>query len=599
MIKLSDYVIKRLKEKYNVQRVYMIPGGGAMHLNDSIGQYIPYVCNHHEQGCAFAAEGQARYTNDLAVVCTTSGPGALNAVTGVFGQWTDSVPVLYISGQIKRQTLMATYPELKIRQIGDQEVDIISVVKSITKYAVCVTKPEEIRYHLDRAIYEATNGRRGPVWLDIPLDVQGMPVDENNLIDFIPPENEKYDLKIDEVTEKLQNSKRPLIVAGYGVRISEQISLLKKFVSDYNLPLVTTFNGVDIIEDNNPNYTGRIGTVGQRAGNFALQNSDCILFLGTRNNIRQASYNWEAFGDKAFKIVVDIDKAELEKPTVKPDLGVNADLKEFLPELCRQNIKFNPDPEWLDFCKKLKEKYDFYHTEAYKQKTKVINPYHFFRRLFETAPEQSAIVTGNGTACVVSYQTGLIKKGTRLFYNSGNATMGFDLPAAIGVSCSDNKREVIVITGDGSIMMNLQELQTIKNLNLPIKIFVINNDGYISMKQTQGNFFNGRLTAADSSSGVICPDFVKLAKGFGIKGVKISKPSEIDKKIKKVLTYKEPVICEVMTEKNYIFQPKLSSKKLEDGTMVSSRLEDMFPFLDREEFKENMIDGQKGMQMAE
>jgi len=593
MIKLSDYVIKRLKEKYNVARVYMIPGGGAMHLNDSIGRYIPYVCNHHEQGCAFAAEGQARYTNDLAVVCTTSGPGALNAVTGVFGQWTDSVPVLYISGQIKRATLMASYPDLKIRQIGDQEVNIISVVKSITKYAICVTKPEEIKYHLDRAIYEALNGRRGPVWLDIPLDIQSAMIDENNLIDFIPEKEYKADLRLNEAVEHLSIAKRPLIVAGHGVRISDQISLLKEFITKFNLPIVSTFNGADIIEETNPNYIGRIGTIGQRAGNFALQNADCVLFLGTRNNIRQSSYNWESFADKAFKIVVDIDKSELEKPTVKPDLAINADLKDFLPELynyiLKNNITLEKDNSWIEFCKNLKNKYDFYKTEAYKQKTKIINPYYFFRKLFESLPENSHIVTGNGTACVLSFQTGIIKTGTRLIYNSGNATMGFDLPAGIGVSMADNHSEVIVITGDGSIMMNLQELQTIKNLNLPLKIFVINNDGYISMKQTQGNFFEGRLTAADSSTGVICPDFMKLAKGFGIKGIKIENPKDIESKIKKILSFRQPVICEVKVEKNYIFQPKLSSKKLEDGSLVSSRLEDMYPFLDRNEFEENMI----------
>ena len=592
MIKLSDYIIKRLKEVYKIPMVYMIPGGGAMHLNDSIGKYMEYICNHHEQGCAFAAEGQARYTNKLSFVCTTSGPGALNAITGVFGQWTDSVPVLYISGQIKRATLKASYPDLKIRQIGDQEVDIISVVKSITKYAVCVTEPKEIKYHLDRAIYEATTGRRGPVWLDIPLDVQSTMIDEDNLVGFLPPEKPIYDLKLEEVLEHLKNAERPLIVSGYGVRISEQIPLLKRLAEEFKLPVVTTFNGVDIFEENNRNYIGRIGTIGQRGGNFVLQNSDCVLFLGTRNNIRQASYNWESFADKAFKIVVDIDKAELEKPTVKPDLAINADLKDFLPELynkLRAGNCIKVEKEWLDYCQNMKTKYDFEHTEVYQQKKEVINPYFFFRKLYEKLPKESAIVTGNGSACVLSYQVGIIKEGTRLFYNSGNATMGFDLPAAIGVSCSDNKREVIVITGDGSIMMNLQELQTIKNLNLPIKIFVINNDGYISMKQTQGNFFDGRLTGADSTSGIICPDFVKLAEGFGIKWVKIEKPEEIETKIQDVLALKEHVICEVMVEKHYIFQPKLSSKKLEDGTMISSRLEDMFPFLEREEFKENML----------
>lgn len=590
-IKLSDYIIKRLRDVYKVPRIYMIPGGGAMHINDSVGQYMDFVCNHHEQGCAFCAEGQARFSNELAVVSTTSGPGALNAVTGVFGQWTDSVPVLYISGQIKRATLMATYPELKIRQIGDQEVDIISVVKSITKYAVCVTKPEEIKYHLDRAIYEATTGRRGPVWLDIPLDVQAGFIEEDDLVEFTPPEKPHYDLKINDVIKHLTSAKRPVIVAGYGVRISNQIENLKKLIAELNIPTVTTFNGVDILEDSDKHYIGRIGTIGQRAGNFALQDSDCVLFLGTRNNIRQASYNWEAFADKAFKMIVDIDNAELQKPTVKPDLAICADLAEFLPELLKNitpELKSKDNSDWMNFCQNIKAKYDFDHTEAYQQQGDVINPYYFMHRLFEMLSEKSTVVTGNGSACVCAFQVGVIKDGTRLFYNSGNATMGFDLPAAIGASCANDKKDVIAIAGDGSIMMNLQELQTIKNLNLPIKIFVINNDGYISMKQTQGNFFNGRLTAADSTSGVICPDFANVARGFGIKGMKVTKPEELDSAIKEVLEMKEPVVCEVCVEKHYIFQPKLSSRKLEDGTMVSSRLEDMFPFLDREEFQSNI-----------
>ena len=591
-VKLSDYVIKRLRDVYKVPRIYLVPGGGAMHLNDSVGQHIDFVCNHHEQGCAFAAEGQARYSGELAVVNTTSGPGALNAVTGVFGQWTDSVPVLYISGQIKRATLMASFPELNIRQIGDQEVDIISVVKSITKYAVCVTKPEEIKYHIDRAIYEATTGRKGPVWIDIPLDVQGGFVEEDDLVEFTPPQKPQYDLKISEVVERLTKAKAPVLVAGYGIRISKQIETFKKLVDMLNVPVVTTFNGVDLMEDNHPNYIGRIGTIGQRAGNFALQNSDCVLFLGTRNNIRQASYNWESYADKAYKMIVDVDEAELKKPTVVPDLAINADLADFLPALVNavtDELRNKNNSEWLNFCKDLKEKYCFENTPAYQQKGDIINPYSFVHKLFENLNEGDAVVTGNGSACVCAFQVGIIKKGTRLFYNSGNATMGFDLPASIGACCARGKKQVVALAGDGSIMMNIQELQTIKHHNLPIKIFVINNDGYISMKQTQGNFFNGRLTAADSTSGVTCPNFAEVAKGFGIKGMRIEKPEALDGAIKEVLAYDGPVICEVCVEKHYIFEPKLSSRKLEDGTMISSRLEDMYPFLDRDEFNKAMI----------
>lgn len=590
-IKLSDYIIKRLRDYYQIDRIYMVPGGGAMHLDDSIGQHIDYICNHHEQACAFASEGQARVSGKLAVVCTTSGPGALNAITGVFGQWTDSVPVLYISGQIKRETLMETYPELKIRQIGDQEVDIISIVKSITKYAVCITNPNEIKYHLDRACYEATHGRKGPVWLDIPLDVQSCYIDEKELRDFNSPLKEKYDLKLQDVIAQLRTAKRPLIVAGHGIRLAGQIDNFRKLIDLTNIPVVTTFNGIDLIEDESSHYIGRIGTVGQRAGNFVLQNSDCILFLGTRNNIRQVSYNWQSFADKACKMVVDIDKAELEKPTVHPDISINADLSDFLPALLQevQQLNLNDISEWLKFCTNIKEKYSFKNTTAYKQKGNVINPYYFIHELFSLLKPGEIIVTGNGSACVCSYQAGIIKQGTRLFYNSGNATMGFDLPASIGACFANGRKQVVAIAGDGSIMMNLQELQTIKHHNLPIKIFVINNDGYISMKQTQGNFFNGRLTGADSTSGISCPNFVELGKAFGIKTLEIRYPEEIVTRVKEVLLYNEPVLCEVHVDKHYIFNPKLSSKKLEDGTLVSSRLEDMYPFLDRKEFEENFI----------
>lgn len=590
-IKLSDYIAKRLKEYYNIGRVYLVPGGGAMHLNDSFGKYIPYICNHHEQACAFSAEGAARYSNKLAVVNTTSGPGALNAITGVFGQWTDSVPVLYISGQIKRETLMASYPDLHIRQIGDQEVDIVSIVKPITKYAECVVEPKQIKYHLDRAIWEATHGRKGPVWLDIPLDVQASMIDEEQLEEFRPPKASEDNLHVKEVLQAIENAKRPVAVVGYGVRIANMIEDVKQIITQLQIPAVTTFNGADILNDDFPFYFGHIGTIGQRAANFVLQNSDCVLFLGTRNNIRQVSYNWKSYADKAFKIAVDIDPAELDKPTITPDIKIKADLADFVPALKKSVMEKNflSQEDWIAYCQRVKRNYCFENTEEYQQTGDIINPYYFIYRLSKHFDKNEIVVTGNGSACVIPFQVSSLPEGIRMFWNSGNATMGYDLPASIGACFASGKRRVICLAGDGSIMMNLQELQTIKNHNLPIKIFVINNDGYISMKQTQGNFFEGRLTAADSTSGVICPDFLKLADGFQIKGYCIEKPQEIDKVIQNVFETDGPVICEVKVAKKYIFAPKLSSRKLEDGTLVSSRLEDMFPFLDRDEFKKNMI----------
>lgn len=589
-IKVSDYIAKRLKEIYNVKNVFMVSGGGAMHLNDSFGKYIPYICNHNEQASAIAAEGYAKASQKLAVVNVTTGPGGLNCLNGVFGQWTDSVPVLYISGQVKFLTTLASCPDIKLRQLGDQEADIISVVKPLTKYAKMVTEPKEIKYHLDKAIHEATTGRKGPVWLDIPMNVQGALVEEDELIDGdyscgISPT--KNDCKIEEIISKLKNAKRPLIVAGHGIRLSGQKSNFIKLLDKFKIPVVTTFNGFDLIPDNHPCFIGRIGTIGQRCGNFALQNADVVLFLGSRNNIRQISYNWENFAKNAYKIIVDIDNAELQKPTVKPDMAINIDLEDFLPLLAESAGEITK-PDWLDFCKKLKEKYSFENTAEYKHTDK-INAYGAVRRITELLPQGAACVLGNATAIIASMQTALIKENQRYFSNSGDASMGYDVPAAIGACVASGNQSTFCITGDGSIMMNIQELQTIKHNNLPVKIFIINNDGYISIKQTQNNFFEGRNTGAGTNSGVSIPDFVKVGSAFGIESFRITRPDEIDGAINKMINSKTPLICEIMVNPDYIFSPKLSSKKLADGTMISPSLEDMYPFLPREEFEQNMI----------
>lgn len=589
-IKVSDYIAKRLKEIYNVKNVFMVSGGGAMHLNDSFGKYIPYICNHHEQACAIAAEGYARVNQELAVVNVTTGPGGLNCLNGVFGQWTDSVPVLYISGQVKFSTTLASCPEIPLRQLGDQEADIISVVKPLTKYAVTVVNPNEIKYHLDKAIYEATTGRKGPVWLDIPMNIQSAIVEEDKLTDFdiaCKPSVTAADCKIELVTDKLKNAKRPLIVAGNGIRLAGQKAGFFKLLEKLKIPVVTTFNGFDLIEDNHPSFIGRIGTIGQRCGNFTLQNADVILFLGTRNNIRQISYNWENFAKNAYKIIVDIDTAELNKPTIKPDIAINADLEDFLP-LLEKAVPVIEKTDWLEFCKNLKDKYSFNNTTEY-QDTDKINAYKMVRRITELLPEGSTCVLGNATAIIASIQAAFVKKNSRYFSNSGDASMGYDLPAAIGACVANNKKNTVCITGDGSIMMNIQELQTIKHNKLPIKIFIINNDGYISIKQTQNNFFEGRNTGSGANSGVSMPDFVKIGKAFDIETFKITKPEEIDSAIKKMFASQTPMICEVLVNPNYIFTPKLSAKKLDDGTMISPSLEDMYPFLPREEFEQNML----------
>ena len=589
MIKLSDYIAKRLKERYGINHLFMVSGGGAMHLNDSFGRFIPYICNHNEQASAFAAEGYARVNQKLAVVNVTTGPGGLNCLNGVFGQWTDSAPVLYISGQTKFSTTMTSCPEIPLRQLGDQEVDIISVVKPLTKYAKMVTEPNEIKYHLDKAIYEATTDRFGPVWLDIPMNVQAAMIDEDELINFELVENHHYKLKLDAVIKKLTSAKRPLIIAGHGIRLSKQEETFYKLLEKVKIPVVTTFNGFDILEDNHPNYIGRIGTIGQRAGNFALQNADLVICLGTRNNIRQASYNWENFAKNAFKIIVDIDPAELDKPTVVPDLKINADLKDFLPALLdavgAENL--NCFEYWLSWCQIRKEKFSFENTPEYQPNHEKVNPYYFTRILTEKLDKGDILVSANATPSICIFQVGVMN-GQRVLMNSGDASMGYALPASIGARLQ-SQGKIICFEGDGSIMMNLQELQTIKHNNLDIKIIILNNSGYVSIKQTQKNFFNGRMTGSGIDSGVSTPDFVEIGKAFGLKTLKIETNRNLSEKISEVLDFKGPILCEIMIKKDYIFTPKLSSRTMEDGTIVSPSLEDMFPFLDREEYERNLI----------
>lgn len=587
MIKVSDYIAKRLKE-HGIEHFFMVSGGGAMHLNDSLGRAIEYTANHHEQACSIAAEGYARVAQKIVAVNVTTGPGGLNCLNGLMGQWTDSVPVIYISGQVKFSTTMASCPELKLRQLGDQEVDIISIVKPLTKYAVMVTEAKDIKYHIDRAIYKATHGRFGPVWLDVPMNIQGAQIDENELNEFMPPQENKKAVDVSDILIRLQNAKRPLIVSGHGLRLAGQLDNFHQLVEKLDIPVVTTFNGFDIMPTDDKHFAGRIGTVGQRAGNFVLQNADVILFLGTRNNIRQVSYNWENFANKACKIVVDIDEAELKKPTVKPDVAICADLADVVPALLQKAEKLNV-PEWRDYCVKMKEKYSFEYTPEYQQKGDTIKVYHFVHELTKAMNENDILVAGNGSACVCLHQVGVVKKGQRQFWNSGDASMGYDLPAAIGAYYQANGRNVVCLAGDGSIMMNLQELETMAYNNLPIKLFIINNAGYSSIRQTQRNFFAGHMTGCGADSGVGMPDFHKLAIGFGLKTVKISNSQTMTDEIKQVLAEKGPILCEVIVEKEYAFLPKLSSRKLDDGTMISPSLEDMFPFLPREEFAENMI----------
>ncbi|MFH1620274.1 MAG: thiamine pyrophosphate-binding protein [bacterium] len=595
MIKLADYVAKRLVE-HGVKHVFMISGGGAMHLNDAVGKCkgLGYICSHNEQASAMGAEGYSRVSGRLGVAVVTTGPGGTNTLTGVIGQWLDSIPALYISGQVKFRTTIASCPEAGLRQLGDQEINITDIVKPVSKFAQPLTDPYQVKYVLDKAIHMATTGRPGPVWIDIPLDVQAALIDETKLVSYEPerlPSKGGIKTQVTRTAEMLRAAKRPVIIAGHGIRIAGAEELFKKLADTLKIPVLATFGGFDLVPNDSPFFSGRIGTVGTRGGNFSLQNADLVISLGSRNNIRQVSYDWANYARKAKKIVVDIDPAELIKPTLKPDLAVQADVKDFmagfLAEVSWEGIA--DFSAWLRWCRERSEKYPVVLEEYKKLKTRV-NPYHFVETLTGMLSPETSLVAGNGSACVCLFQAGIVKKGQRIFWNSGCASMGYDLPAAIGACFGSGKKEVVCLAGDGSIMMNLQELATVLHYKLPVKIFVLNNEGYISIKQTQENFFESRYVACDSKSGVGFPDFVKVAGAFGLHTEVIDKVADMGEKIARVLAVKGPVLCEVKLPADHKFIPKLSSEKRPDGSMVSKPLEDMWPFLDRKEFQSNILD---------
>lgn len=596
-MKLSDYVAARVVE-LGIRHVFMITGGGAMHLNQSLGSHSNLECvfNHHEQASAIAAESYCRLTNKLALVNVTSGPGGTNAITGVYGAWTDSISMLVISGQVKYETTIVS-SGLPLRQLGDQEADIVSLVHPIVKYAVMIDDPTTIRYHLEKAIYLARVGRPGPCWIDIPVDIQAAQVVPEELIGFDPEElhqtqlvsqDQPYLQLVQQVFEKIRQSKRPVIFAGTGVRLCGQHQAFLEVIDKLGIPVVTAWNAHDALWNDHPCYAGKPGTVGDRAGNFVVQNADLILVLGSRLNIRQVSYNWASFAKRAYKIWVDIDPLELQKPTVKPDLAIVADLARLLPVMatCDYMGNLQEHQAWLSWCKERVQRYPVVLPE-YWQNPK-INPYCFIDELFRQLGEEAIVVTGNGTACVVGFQAAYLKKGQRLYTNSGCASMGYDLPAAIGACEASGRKPVICLTGDGSIMMNLQELQTIAGYGLPIKIFILNNAGYISIRQTHEIFFSGNKVGADQDSGISLPNFQNIANAFGMDFFKISSYVGMNSTIEEVLAEKGPVFCEVILDPSYSFSPKLASKQLADGRIISSSLEDMAPFLSEKELENNI-----------
>lgn len=561
-----------------------------MHLNDAFARNrrLRGLCLHHEQACAMAAEAYCRLSGRLALVNVTTGPGGINALNGVHGAWTDSIGMLVISGQVKQETMAASY-DLPLRQLGDQEADIVGMVRGITKFATVLRNKEDVRYVVEKAIYLARSGRPGPVWIDVPMDIQGAQIEADTLRGYVPEEKDALP-NVSEIADILRNARRPVIMPGTGVRIAGAYDAFMKLVDLTGFPVATAFNAHDLLPEEHPSYAGRPGTVGNRAGNFAVQNADVILILGCRLNIRQISYNWENFAPDALKIMVDIDQAELAKPTLNIQKAICADLKDFIPGLVQELGNFAPSEDqrrYLDWCQERRRLHPVVQP-AYEDDSKGVNPYIFADNLFDAASDNDVIVTANATACVTTFQAAKMKPGQRMFSNSGSASMGYDLPAAIGAAIAAPGRRVICLSGDGSFMMNMQEMQSIITMGLDIKIFLLNNNGYSSIKQTQNAFFPDNMFGCDAASGVTFPNFSRVAAAFGFEPRRVDSHAALSQVIAETLISPGPQFCEVVLNPMQGFAPKLSSRKLDDGRMVSSPLHDMAPFLSREELAQNM-----------
>lgn len=612
-IKVSDFVSQFLVDN-GITHAFTVTGGGAMHLNDSLGHQKGLTCvyNHHEQACAIAAESYARIHNKIAALCVTTGPGGTNAMTGVVGGYLDSIPMLVISGQVRYDTT-ARSTGLNIRAMGDQEFDITKSAAAMTKYAQMVTDPKQIRYCMEKALYIATTGRPGPCWIDIPVNFQGFYVDTDELEGFDPAEYEAQlaphvtDEQVDAIIDKIKNAKRPVLYAGNGIRISGGYESFKKVVELLNIPVATGWDSIDEIYDEHPLYVGRGGIMGDRAGNFAVQNSDLVFAIGNRLSIRQVGYNWKTWAREAYVIMNDVCEDEMKKPTLHVDMPVWADAKELLEKMAarleKTGEKVFTGNDWIERCQQWKKNYPVVLPKHYEDKNHA-NVYAFIKELSSRLSEGQVTVVGNGSACVVGSHAYVIKKDQRFIINSAIASMGYDLPAAIGAVVAehgdkalygrsltdDSVKDIILVTGDGSIQMNIQELQTIIHHKMPIKIFLINNQGYHSIRQTQTNLFNKNFVGIGPQSGDLSfPDMSKLAPAYGYPYLSCDGNDKLDETIDKALGMKGPVICEIFVSTEQNFEPKSSTKRLEDGTLVSPPLEDLAPFLDRDEFRKNMI----------
>ena len=628
-IRLADYVSQFLVDN-GITHGFTVTGGGAMHLNDALGHQagLTMVYNHHEQACAIAAESYARINNKIAVLCVTTGPGGTNALTGVVGGWLDSIPMLVISGQVRYDTT-ARSTGLNIRAMGDQEFDITRAAASMTKYCEMIEDPRRIAYALEKSMYLANTGRPGPCWIDIPVNYQGTIIDTDELIHFDVAEYEREnaytiapevtDETADAILDRIAAARRPVFYAGNGIRISGGYEEFKKLTDRLNIPVVTCWDSIDAIYDEHPLYVGRGGIMGDRAGNFAVQNSDLVFASGNRLSIRQVGYTWKTWAREAYVIVNDVDRDEMRKPTLHVDMPVWADAKDLLAKLnerldargITQGKTFWNGEEWLSRCADWKKRYPVVLPKHYED-TNHTNVYAFIKELSSRLAPGQVTVVGNGSACVVGSHAYVIKKDQRFIINSAIASMGYDLPAAIGACVAhhgnaaphgrslarqnqepageDTKKDIICISGDGSIQMNIQELQTIIHHRMPIKIFMINNEGYHSIRQTQTNLFHKNFVGiGPQSEDLSFPDMSKLAPAYGYQYFSCDSNTDLGRVLDEALAVDGPAFVEIFVSKEQNFEPKSATKRLEDGTLVSPPLEDLAPFLDRDEFHQNMI----------
>ncbi|WP_335930631.1 thiamine pyrophosphate-binding protein [Nostoc sp.] len=595
MIKLSDYVIQFIAN-LGVEHIFLLPGGGCMHLLDSVGrcQQLKYICNLHEQACAIAAEAYGQYTNNLGVALVTTGPGGTNTLTGVAGAWLDSTPCLFISGQVKTADLVGTRG---VRQMGFQEINIVEMVKPITKYAVVVTDPKTIRYHLEKAVYLAKNGRPGPVWIDIPLDIQAAQIEETELVGFDKQEVEKpidhslLQQQISETIRLLNQAERPCILVGNGVRLAGAIEDFLQLIEILQIPVLTTWKAIDFLPESHWLFAGRPGAIGQRGANFTQQNSDLLITIGARLDFGQTGYNHQNFARGAKKIIVDIDPNEISKMMMPIDVPICADAGDFIGDCLekRDKIISQDRSSWLNRCKDWQAKYPVILPE-YWQESDRVNNYVLIDVLSEEMSEDDLLIPGSSGACSeITMQGFRVKPGMRIFNTEGLGAMGFGIASAIGGCLASGGKHTICIDGDGGFIMNVQELETLKRLKLPIKFFILNNDGYISIQNTQKNYFQGRYVASNPNSGLTLPDISKISAAFDIPYTKIADHGGIREKVIEVLNSPSAFICEVLISPNQFTAPRITSTSKPDGTMVSKPLEDMWPFLERKEFLANMI----------